>query len=192
MPSAFFDGIQFGLEGTMFAALAIAIPTGMHIGLSVTLGYAVRYANGLPAEPRDFSLFGFLFAALLGFIFLSMALFFGGVMPTMLYSIGLVAYMLRWLEKRRGHVKRVSILLGGILGLLLGVLLSATGFLLLSLSPSLETYTTLFHWPEILTFEGIALLWLTVLPAATAVAGSQTGRKLGDQLETLTMHWFWY
>ena len=42
-----------------------------------------------------------------------MALFFAGVMPTMLYTIGLVAFMLRWLAKGRGQVRRVSIGQGG-------------------------------------------------------------------------------
>jgi hypothetical protein len=192
MPSAFFDGMRLGLEGAMLGTLAIAIPAGMHIGLSATLGYAVRYADGLPAESGSFSFFGFFFPALLGVIFLAMALFFAGVMPTMLYTIGLVAFMMRWLAKGRGQVRRTSIVLGGVLGLIVGVLLSGTGFLLLDLRPDLETYTTLFHWPEILTFEGIALLWLTILPVVMAAAGFQTGRKLGDQLEALTMHWFWY
>jgi hypothetical protein len=64
--------------------------------------------------------------------------------------------------------------------------------MLMDLRPTLEAYATLFHWPEILTIDGIALLWLTLLPLVMAAAGSQTGRKLGDQLETLTMNWFWY
>ncbi len=191
-PSAFFDGMRLGLEGAMLATLVIAVPAGMHVGLSVTLGYAVRLADGLPAEPGGFSLFGFFFATLFAFIALSMAVFFAATMPTMLYSMALVACMLRWLAKRRGHVKRVSIVLGSVLGLPVGLLLSAIGFLLLGLRPDLDAYTTLFHWPEILAIDDIALLWLTVLPAVTIVAGAQTGRKLGDQLEALTLHWFWY
>jgi hypothetical protein len=192
MPSAFFDGIELGLEATMFSILAIAIPASAHVGLSATLGYAVRYTDGVVLEPRSFSLFGFLSASLLAFVAITMAMFSGIVIPTMLYSAGLVAYMLRWLGKRRGHVRRASIILGCALGLAVGVLLSIVGFLLLGLRPAPKTYATLFHWPEILTIDGIALLWFTVLPAVTAVAGYRTGQKIAGQLEALTMHWFWY
>jgi hypothetical protein len=192
VPSPFFDGMRLGLEGAMFATLAVAIPAALQVGLSATLGYAVRYASGLPSQAKSVSLSGFIFPALLAFIGLSMAIFFSLAMPTMLYSAGLVAFMLRWLEKRRGHIKRASIILGSVLGLLVGLLISATGFLVLDLGPSLGNYGTFFRWPEILTFEGISLLWLTLLPVATAAAGAQTGRKLAQQLEALTMHWFWY
>jgi hypothetical protein len=192
MPNAFFDGTRLGLEATMFATLWIAIPAGLHIGLSATLGYAVRYAHGLPEETKAFAFFGFFFASLLAVIALAMAFFFGGAIPTMAYSMGLVAFMLYWLGKRRGNLKRTSIIVGSILGLLTGLLMSTAGLMLMGLRPTPGTYATMFHWPEIMTIDGIALLWFTLLPIATAAAGMQSGRKLGDQLETLTMNWYWY
>ena len=62
-PNVFFDGTRLGLEGNMLTTLALAIPSGLHISLSVMLGYAVRYAEGLPAESKPFALFGFIFGA---------------------------------------------------------------------------------------------------------------------------------
>ena len=59
-PSVFFDGTRLGLEGSMLATLIVAGLGGLHIGLSATLGYAVRYAEGLPDQARPFALFGFL------------------------------------------------------------------------------------------------------------------------------------
>lgn len=190
-PSPFFDGTRLGLEGTMLATLIIAIPGGLHIGLSVVLGYAVRYSAGLPGTAHPFSLFGFIFASLLGVITLSMLLFFGGSIPTMAYSVALVAYMLRWLGKRRGHERLASTILGGVMGLLVGALETTVGFLLLSLRPTWTTYVTLFRWPAILTIDGISILWLTVNVLASAAAGAQIGWRLGEQLEELTAYWFW-
>jgi len=190
-PSVFFDGTRLGLEGSMLATLLVAIPGGLHIGLSTILGYAVRYADGLPAEARAFSLFGFIFASLLGVIALAMILFFGGSIPTMMYSMGLVAYMLRWLGKRRGREKLASTIIGGVLGLLVGVLETAIGLLLMGLKLNWAQYVTLFNWPAILTIDGIALLWLSATPLVHAAAGAQIGWKLGQELEKLTMYWFW-
>jgi len=190
-PSVFFDGTRLGLEGSMLATLAIAIPGGLHIGLSTILGYAVRYADGVPIEARAFSLFGFIFASLLGVIALAMILFFGGSIPTMMYSMGLVAYMLRWLGKRRGREKLASTIIGSVLGLLIGILETAIGLLLMGLKLNWAQCVTLFNWPAILTIDGIALLWLSVTPLVHAIAGAQIGWRLGKQLEELTLYWFW-
>ena len=195
MPSAFFDGIELGVEATMFTILTIAIPAGAHVGLSATLGYATRYTDGMVdgvfTDPKAFSLFGFLFASLLAFLAIALALFAFSAIPTLFYNGVLVALMLRVLGRRREHVKRVSIILGCVLGLSVGILLSSVGFLVTGLRPALETISTLFHWPEIMTIDGITLLWLMLLPIATAAAGARSGRKLGYQLEALTMQWFW-
>lgn len=190
-PSPFFDGTRLGLEGTMLATLAIAIPGGIHIGLSAVLGYAARYAEGLPAEAKPFTLVGFLFAAVLGIVALSMLFFFAGSIPTMLYSAGLVAYMLRWVGKRRGRERLAATIIGSVMGLLVGLMGTAAGFVLLNLSPSWPTYVTLFRWPHILTVDGIASLWLTVSPLVNAVAGAQIGWRLGKQLEELSLYYFW-
>jgi hypothetical protein len=190
-PSVFFDGTRLGLEGSMLATLAIAIPAGIHIGLSVTLGYAVRLADGLPAQPRPFSLFTFLFASLLAVIALSMLLFFGGSIPTMGYSMGLIAFMLRWIGKHHGREKLTSTIFGAVLGLLVGILEAAVGLLLMNLSLGLGTYATLFRWPAIMTIDGIALLWLTLTPPVHAIAGAQVGYRLGEDLERLLLYRFW-
>ncbi len=191
MPSAFFDGIELGVEATMFTILTIAIPAGAQVGLSATLGYATHYTEGMVLYPKAFSLFGFFFASFLAFLAIALALFAFSAIPTLFYNGVLVAFMLRVLGRRREHVKRVSIILGCVLGLSVGILLSSVGFLVTGLRPALETISTLFHWPEIMTIDGITLLWLTLLPIVTAAAGVRSGRKLGFQLEALTMQWFW-
>lgn len=190
-PSVFFDGTRLGLEGTMLATLTIAIPAGLHIGLSVILGYAQRYADGLPAEARPFSLFGYLFASILAIIAVSMLMFFGGSIPTMLYSMGLIAYMLRRIAKHRQKVKLVSTIIGSVCGLIGGILGTLLISLLTDLQPNGTAYATYLNWPAILTIDGILLLWSTLNPLANAVAGAQIGWRLGKQLEDLMVYWFW-
>jgi hypothetical protein len=175
----------------MLATLTIAIPSGLHIALSTTLGYAVRYGEGLPDETKPFALFGFILIAILAVIAIAMAMFFGGAIPTMAYSMGLVSYMLRWAGKRRGRERLASTITGSILGLLAGILGSAVLYLLLGLSPSWSLYATLFRWPAILSIDGIVLLWTTLNPLAQAAAGAQIGWRLGKQLELITLYWFW-
>jgi hypothetical protein len=190
-PSAFFDGTRLGLEGSMLATLAVAIPASVHIALAVTLGYAVRYAEGLPAQANPFSLSGFILALVLAIIALAMLEFFAGSIPTMGYSVVLVIAMLRWVGKRRGREKLVSTIAGTICGLLVGVLESAAGFTLMNFAPSATVYARLFRWPAIMSIDGIALLWLTLNPLANAIAGAQIGSRLGKQLEELTSFYFW-
>jgi hypothetical protein len=189
----------------MLATLAIAIPAGLHIALSVTLGYAIRYAQGLPAEARAFSVATFIFVAILAVIAMAMGLFFGilaviamamglffgGSIPTMAYSVGLVSYMLRWVGKRRGRERLTASIIGGVLGLIVGSLETAVVFALMNLSFSLNAYATFFQWPEILTVDGIALLWFSLNPLANLAAGVQIGYRLGKQLEEMTTYWFW-
>lgn len=190
-PSAFFDGTRLGLEGTMLATLLFAIPGGLHIALSVTLGYAIRYAEGLPPEARAFSFGAFIFASIAGIISLSMLMFFGGAIPTMAYSMGLVSFMLRWVGKRRGRDRLVSTIIGSVSGAVVGVLLSSLLLLLMDMNVSGSLYATLFSWPEILTIDGIALLWLTLLPVMHAASGAQIGWRLGKMTEELSMYYFW-
>jgi MFS family permease len=190
-PSPFFDGTRLGLEGTMVVILIVAIPGGLHIGLSTVLGYAVRMSQGLPAEPKVFSLMGFLFASLLAIIALSMVFFFVGAVPTMAYSVALVSLMLHWVGKRRGRERLAATIAGAILGLIMGVVGTIITSALMDLPIQWASYSTLFRWPAILSIDGIALLWLTVNPIANAVAGAQIGWRLGKQLEDLTMY-YWY
>jgi len=190
-PNAFFDGTRLGLEGSMLTTLAVAIPAGVHIALAATLGYAVRYAEGLPTQANPFSLSGFVFTWLLAVIALAMLQFFVGSIPAMGYSVALVAAMLRWVGKRRGREKLVSTIAGSVCGLLIGVLESAAGFTLMSFAPSATAYALLFRWPAIMSIDGIALLWLTVNPLTNAIAGAQIGSRLGKQLEELTAFYFW-
>ena len=190
-PNAFFDGTRLGLEGSMLATLAITIPAGVHIALAVTLGYAVRYAEGLPTQAKPFSLSGFVFALLLAIIALAMLQFFVGSIPTMGYSVALVVVMLGWVGKRRGREKLASTIGGIVCGLLIGGLESAAGFTLMNFAPNAATYALLFRWPAIMSVDGIALLWLTLNPLANAIAGAQIGFRLGKQLKELTTFYFW-
>ena len=191
MPSVFFDGTRLGLEGAMLATLSISIPCGLHIGLSTTLGYAMRYSEGLPAEAKPFSLFGFLLISALAAVFLSMVLFFFGAIPTMAYNMGLVALMLRLMKKVHRKEKLTAALIGSAFGLLTGLGESAIVLLLMGLHPTMSLYTTLLRWPAILSIDGISLLWFTLNPIANAVAGAQSGRRLGEQIAELTLYWFW-
>jgi hypothetical protein len=175
----------------MVATLAIAIPSGLHIALSVVLGYAIRISEGLPAETKPFTLFGFIFGALLAVIAVSMIMFFAGSIPTMAYSMALVAGMLRWVGKRWGRVKLASAIIGSVAGLIVGILGSLLLRLLMDLNAGWSLYAALFRWPAILTIDGIALLWTTLNPLAQAAAGAQIGWRLGKQLEEISMYWFW-
>ena len=190
-PSAFFDGTRLGLEGSMLATLTVAIPAGLHIALSAGLGYAVRYAEGLPDQARSLTVLGFIFTALLAIVAMSMIFFFVGAIPTMAYSMALVAVMLRWLTKVRGHERLVCTIAGGVLGLLMGAAESTVIWLLIGTMPTWEAAVTMLQWPAILTIDAISLIWLTVNILANAGAGIQIGWRLAKLLEQLTMYWFW-
>jgi len=88
----------------MLSTLAIGVPAGLHIALSATLGYATRL-DSLSQEPKAFSLMGFLFISILALVAMAMVLFFLLAIPTMAYSMLLVATMLQWMRKFRGREK---------------------------------------------------------------------------------------
>jgi hypothetical protein len=188
-PNAFFDGTRLGLEGTMLSTLAIGVPAGLHIALSATLGYATRLGD-MPQESKAFTLMGFIFISILALVAMAMVLFFLLAIPTMAYSMILVGTMLRWMRKFRRREKVVPTIVGAILGLIIGIGTSALIFLLSSVRPTLSSYGTIFRWPEILTIDGIILLWFTLNPLLNAVAGAQIGWRLGKMLEQMTMYWF--
>jgi hypothetical protein len=190
-PNVFFDGTRLGLEGTMLATLATAIPGGLHIALAVKLGYALRLDDFARVEPKSFSLVSFLFIAVVAVIALSMTMFFLLVIPTMVYSMGLVAFMLRWAGKRRRRERLASTIVGSVLGLAVGLLSSSLVFLLMDLQPTWDLYGTVLHWPEILSVDGITLIWLTLNPLFSAIAGAQIGWRLGKMILDMTMYWFW-
>lgn len=188
-PNPFFDGTRLGLEGTMLSTLGIGIPAGLHIALSATLGYATRLGF-MPEEAKAFTLMGFIFISILALVAMAMVLFFMLAIPTMAYSMILVATMLQWMRKFRGREKVVPTIVGAILGLLVGVGTSALIFLLSSVAPTLANYGAIFRWPEILTIDGIILLWFTINPLVNAIAGAQIGWRLGVMLDQMTMYWF--
>jgi hypothetical protein len=173
----------------MVSTLGVACLGGFHIGLSAVLGYLVRYSDGLPSEAKPFTLFSFLFISLLAMLALAMAFFFGAAIPTMAYSMALVAGMLRWVGKRRPKVKLWGTIFGAVCGLLVGVGISALGLLLFSLN--LASIPLFLSWPAILSIDGIALLWLALYPLVSAGAGAQVGWRLGKQLDELSLYWFW-
>jgi hypothetical protein len=105
--------------------------------------------------------------------------------------MGLVAYMLRWVSKRRSKEKLASTIIGSVLGLIVGILGTVVVYLMMDLRPSWALYATLLRWPEILTVDGISLLWFTLHPLIHAAAGAQVGWRLGKQLEEITLYWFW-
>ena len=190
-PNVFFDGTRLGLEGNMLATLGIGIPAGLHISLGVGLGYARRLAEELPTQAKSFTLMGFLFGAVLAIIAMTMVLFFLLAIPTMAYSMVLIALMLRWVGKRWPRQKLASTIIGSLMGLLVGLATSAIVFLLVDAVPSFSLYGAVFRWPEILTVDGIVLLWFTVSPLLNAGAGAQIGWRLGKQLDAISQYWFW-
>lgn len=190
-PNVFFDGTRLGLEGNMLSTLIVAGLGGLQIGLSVTLGYAVRLAEGLPDQAKPFALFGFLFVSGLAMLALSMVFFFGTSIPTMAYSMVLVWGMLRWVGKRRGRDKLASTLFGAGLGLLTGVLIVAMAALVFDARMDGAAYAGLFRWPAILSVDGIVLSVLTLYPLTSIGAGAQIGWRLGKHLEEMQQYWFW-
>ena len=190
-PSVFFDGTRLGLEGSMLSTLILAGVGGLHIAISVTLGYAVRYADGLPDQAKPFAFFSFLFIWLFAILALAVVLFFGVTIPTMAYSMGLVWGMLRWVDKRWGREKLASTLLGAGLGLIAGLLIVAMLSLVFGASVDRAAYARLFRWPAILSVDGIVLLMLTLYPLASIGAGVQIGWRLGKQIEQMQQYWFW-
>jgi len=190
-PNMFFDGTRLGLEGTMLSTLAMAIPSGLHIALSVALGYAARLENGLPPGPKDFAFVGFIFIAIVALVAMSMVLFFMLAIPTMAYSMAMVFFMLRWAGKRLRKERLTSTIIGSVMGLIVGVLSSALIFLLMDLRPTGSLYATILHWPEVLTIDGIALIWFSLNPLFNAIAGAQIGWRLGKLIEDMTLYWFW-
>ena len=111
--------------------------------------------------------------------------------PTMGYSMAMVWLMLRWLGNRWPREKLASTLIGAFCGLLVGLGSSAIVFLLIDITPSVELYRSLLSWPEILTVDGIVLLWFSLSPLVNAGAGAQIGWRLGKMLEELTLYRFW-
>jgi hypothetical protein len=191
LPNPFFDGTRLGLEGNMLTTLAIAIPAGLHIAFSALTGYAVRYSAGVPEEPTTFSVFGFVFVSILAIVAMAMVMFFMLAIPTMAYSMGLVAFMLRWIGKHRQRIPMTSAVIGAVLGLIIGLLSTAVVFLLLDIQPTLSFYRAVLRWPAVLTVDGIVLVWFSLNPLANAAAGTQIGWRLGKQLEEVTLYWYW-
>jgi hypothetical protein len=173
----------------MLSTLAIGVPAGLQIALSVVLGYAARL-DSIPQQPRSFSVMGFIFTSILALVAMAMVLFFLLAIPTMAYSMILVATMLQWMRKFRGREKVVPTIVGAILGLLVGIGTSALIFLLSGVSPAPATYAAVFRWPQILTIDGIILLWFSLNPLINAIAGGQIGWRLGTTLDRMTMYWF--
>lgn len=190
-PNVFFDGTRLGLEGNMLSTLIVAGLGGLQIGLSVTLGYAVRISEGLPDQAKPFALFGFLLTSGLAMLALAMVLFFSTSIPTMAYSMLLVWGMLRWVGKRWGRDKLASTLLGAAAGLVTGVLIVALAALIFDAPMDGAAYARLFRWPAILSIDGIVLSLLSLYPLVSIGAGVQIGWRLGKHIEEMQQYWFW-
>ena len=188
-PNVLFDGTRLGLEATMITALCIAIPAGLHSGLSATLGYFTRYAELLAVEAKSFALGSFIFSSLAGVLVMCMMLFFGIAIPTMLYTMGLVVFSLNWLKKRRGRDKLANAIVGGILGFLFGAPCTVLLLILIDMKPSGLLYAELIRWPAVLTIDAIILLWFTLLPIFNVIGGVRSGLKIAKIVENIKMYW---
>jgi Na+-driven multidrug efflux pump len=175
----------------MFATLAVALPAAIHIAVSVNLGYAVRLQD-LPQEPRTLSIMGIVFTAILAVVAMAMVMFFLLAIPVMAYGMALVAFMLRWVGKRRPKEKLTSTILGALLGLIVGLGTSALVMILADIPPTAATYGAILRWPQILTVDGIILLWFTLNPLFNTAAGAQLGWRLGEILEQMAQYYFFW
>lgn len=189
-PNVLFDGTRLGLEATMITSLCVAIPAGLQSGLGATLGYLSRYSDGLAVEANAFSLGSFIFSSLAGMLVLCMAMFFGTAIPTMLYTMGLVSFSLRWLRKRRSRDKLANAIAGGILGFLFGMPCTALVLLLIEMQPNGSLYAELMRWPVILSIDGIILLWSTLMPFLNIIGGVRSGLKIGEIAANVKMYWY--
>lgn len=188
-PNVLFDGTRLGLEATLLSELCFAVPAGLQCGLSITLGYFVRIADGLPDTANPFALGRFLWMSLVSAFILIMILFFSTAIPTMLYTMGLVRFSLFWLRKRKGHDKRANAIAGAILAFLFGLPCTALGLILIDIYPSLALYGELLRWPDLLSIDGMMLLWMTVLPFFGIIGGVRSGIKIGEVVERMQMYW---
>jgi hypothetical protein len=173
----------------MVTTLGIAIPAGLHSGLSANLGFFIRYAEAAGMAPNAFAWWPFIWTSLAGVLVLSMALFFGIAIPTMLYTMGLVRFSLFWLRKRWDRDKLANGIAGGILGLLFGTPCTALVMLLVDMRLSGALYAALLRWPAILTIDGIVVVWFTLLPLINIIGGVRSGLKIGEIAENVKMHW---
>jgi hypothetical protein len=189
-PNVLFDGTRLGLEATMISGLSIAIPAGLHCGLSATLGYLSRYEEGLPATAKAFSVGSFIGITLLAVMALIMTVFFGSAIPTMLYTMIEVIFSLQWLKKRRGKDKLVNAIAGGILGFLFGIPCTALVMLLTNISLPNASTAELFRWPGILSIDSIVLVWSMLFPLINIIGGVRSGWQIGKIAETVQMYWF--
>lgn len=189
-PNVLFDGTRLGLEATLISGLCFAIPAGLQCGLSITLGYFVRVADGLPDTADPFVLGRFFWMSLFSAFILTMILFFSTSIPTMLYTLGLVQFSLFWLRKRKGHDKRANAIAGAILGFLFGLPCTALGLMLANISPYPALYSELLRWPYILSIDGIFMLWMTALPFLGIIGGVRSGFQIGEIAERVQMYWF--
>jgi hypothetical protein len=185
-----FDGTRLGLEATMITALCVAIPAGLQSGLSANLGYLVRYSEGLVVGGKAFSFGSFIFSSLAGMLVLCMMMFFGIAIPTMLYTMGLVTFSLQWLRKRRGRDRLANVIVGAILALLFGTPCTVIVLLLIDMRPNGSLYVELLRWPNILSIDGIVLLWSTLTPLINIIGGIRSGLKVAEIIENVKMYWY--
>jgi|GEM_PF-6648249 len=187
-PNMLFDGTRLGLEATLLSGLCLAVPAGLHCGLSITLGYFARLTD-MPAMADPFSVGRFFWMSLISAFILVMILFFSMAIPTMLYTIGLVRFSLFWLRKRKGHDRRANAVMGGILAFLFALPCSAFGLIMVDIAPRPDLYIELLRWPVILTIDGLFLLWMTLLPFIAIIGGVRSGIKLGEIAERVQIYW---
>ncbi len=189
-PNVLFDGTRLGLEATLFSGLSFAILAGLQCGISITLGYFMRIADGLPDTANPFAPGRFVAMSLFSAFILIMIFFFSAAIPTMLYTMGLVRFSLFWLRKRKGRDKLANAIAGTILAFLFGLPCSALGLLLIDVHPSPALYGELLHWPHLLSIDGMMLLWMSVLPFFNIIGGVRSGIKIGEIVEHMQMYWF--
>jgi hypothetical protein len=188
-PNVLFDGTRLGLEATMVTVLGIGIPAALHSALSANLGFFIRLGEVAGVAPKAFSLGSFFWLTLAAVLVLSMALFFGMAIPSMLYTMGLVRFSLFWLRKRWDHDKLANAIAGGILGLVFGTPCTVVVMLLVDMQLSLSLFGELLRWPAILTIDGIILVWFTLLPVVNIIGGVRSGLKIAEIVENVKMYW---
>lgn len=189
LPNVFFDGTRLGLEAAMITALSIGVLSGIQVSLSSAMGYFVRYADGLPAAAHPVTLGGFVGIWLIAFLAVTMILFFGGAIPVMAYTMGLVSLMLYRLRKRRGRERLVGAIGGGLLGCLCGLPCWWLILMITDMIPNWSFYAAILRWPAIMSVDGVIGIWGVMLPLLNIIGGVRSGYKIGKMIQDVQMLW---
>jgi hypothetical protein len=62
--------------------------------------------------------------------------------------------------------------------------------LLIDMTPSGSLYAELLGWPNILSIDGMVLLWSTLTPFINMIGGIRSGLEIAKIIENVKMYWY--